>query len=170
MKRINVMMGLIAAGVLAGCQPGDASRPPTVRFGEEACDSCRMIISDERFAAALVTATGDALKFDDIGCLIQHEADQLRPDVTYWVRDSRSGEWLNAREATFVRSPSVVSPMGFGLAARPAGQPVDEPDARALRFHELPGLLADPSGPQEPDGSKTEANGAGANRRPASQS
>jgi copper chaperone NosL len=100
-----------------------------------------MIISDERFAAALVTSTGDALKFDDIGCLVEHEAGQLRPDVAYWVRDSQSGAWLNAREAIFVHSPSVVSPMGYGLAARPADQAADEPaagpDRRILRFHEL---------------------------------
>jgi copper chaperone NosL len=149
MKRINIMAWLIAAGLLAGCRPVDISRPPTVRFGEEACASCRMIISDERFAAALVTAAGEALKFDDIGCLLKHEAGQLRPDVAYWVRDSRSGGWLDAWEATFVHSASIVSPMGYGLAARPAGQAADKlttgPDGRELRFHELPGLITDPA-------------------------
>ena len=87
MKPILVLAGLIAAGLLAGCRPVDLSRPPAVRFGEEACASCRMIISDERFAAALVTATGEILKFDDIGCLIRQEADQARPEVVYWVRN-----------------------------------------------------------------------------------
>jgi hypothetical protein len=164
MRQINLTIGMIlAAGVLVGCQPGNASRPPTVRFGEEACDSCRMIISDERFAAALVTAAGDALKFDDVGCLIEHEAGRLRPEVTYWVRDSRGGEWLNAREATFVHSPSIDSPMGFGLAARPAGHEADKPaggpDARVLRFDELPGLLADSSRQPGSDRPSVKANG-----------
>jgi copper chaperone NosL len=141
MRRINATAWLIAAGLLAGCQRIDTG-PPTVRFGEEACAGCRMIISDERFAAAVVTADGDALKFDDIGCLIEHEADQVRPDAAYWVRDSRSREWLDARQAVFVHSPSVASPMGFGLAARPPGPAADEPAGRTLRFDELPGFLA----------------------------
>jgi copper chaperone NosL len=174
MRRINIVAGMITVAVLVGCLPSNSNRPPTVRFGEEACDSCRMIISDERFAAALVTATGDALKFDDIGCLVEHEAGQFRPDVTYWVRDSRSGEWLNAREATFVHSPGISSPMGFGLAARPSGQQVDEPaagpDSRMVRFHELPGLLADPSRQPGSDRPKDEADGAGSVRRPPSPS
>jgi copper chaperone NosL len=104
-----------------------------------------MIISDERFAAAVVTATGEALKFDDLGCLIEHEADQIRPDGSYWVRDFGSREWLNAREATFVHSSSIASPMGFGLAALASGQVSDGPAGKSLRFHELPGALADRS-------------------------
>jgi copper chaperone NosL len=141
MRPIIGMTGLIAAGLLAGCHRIDAG-PPTVRFGEEACASCRMIISDERFAAAIVTATGDALKFDDIGCLIEHEADGVRPDTAYWVRDVQGREWLDARAARFVHSPSVVSPMGFGLAARADGPATNGPDGRTLRFDELPGFLA----------------------------
>ena len=148
MKPIGALAGLIAAGLLAGCRPVDLSRPPAVRFGEEACASCRMIISDERFAAALVTPAGDALKFDDIGCLIQQEAGRARPEVAYWVRGSQGQGWLNAREATFLHAPGVASPMGYGLAAIPAGQPADGPAAdptrRTLRFSELPGFLADP--------------------------
>jgi len=138
---------LIVLGAFCGCHGVDTSRPPSVRFGEEACASCRMIISDERFAAALVTATGDALKFDDIGCLIQHESNQIRPEIAYWVRDYKGKGWLNAREATFIRSASVLSPMGHGLAALPAGHIAEElvtsPPGRSMRFSELPGFVED---------------------------
>ena len=155
MRPINVMAWLIAAGLLSGCQPICANRPPAVRFGEEACAECRMIISDERFAAAVVTATGEAFKFDDIGCLVEHEANQTASDSAYWVRDFRSREWLNAREATFVHSSSIASPMGFGLAALAAGEVSDGPAGRRLRFHELPGTLADRS--REPVADRTTA-------------
>jgi hypothetical protein len=76
-----------------------------------------MIISDERFAAARVAASGEAKKFDDIGCLVEHEAGELRTDVTYWVRNYREPEWLDARVAVFVSAPSLASPMGHDLAA-----------------------------------------------------
>ena len=156
MRRIDIRVWLIAAGLIAGCRPVDVGRPPTVRFGEEACASCRMIIGDEHFAAALVTPAGEALKFDDVGCLIEHEAGRLRPDVAYWVRDAASREWLDAREARFVHSPSVASPMGFGLAAHPADRAAGEPNARMLRFHELPGFLADRLREAESDRPKAE--------------
>ena len=156
MRRIPIRVWLIAAGLIAGCRPVDISRPPTVRFGEEACASCRMIIGDEHFAAALVAPTGDSLKFDDVGCMVEHEAGRLLPDVAYWVRDAASREWLDARGARFVHSPSVASPMGFGLAAHPADRAVGEPNARMLRFHDLPGFLADRLREAESDRPKAE--------------
>jgi copper chaperone NosL len=161
MRRINGKVWLVTAGVLAGCQPVDTSRPPTVRFGEEACASCRMIISDERFAAALITATGDALKFDDIGCLIQHEEGQIRSDVNYWVRSFRGQEWLKAHEAMYLHGTRVTSPMGHGLAALPATRATEElaatdPTRRILRFRELPGFLADPRREAASDLSRSE--------------
>jgi copper chaperone NosL len=147
MRRTIGVAGLIVAGMLGGCQRVQDGRPPKVRYGEEACAFCRMIISDERFTAALRTETGDVLKFDDIGCLIQHEPDQLRPGVTYWVRDWSGPGWLKARDATFIHCASVVSPMGHGLAAIPRGRSsgalVSGPTSRTLQFNELPGFLAD---------------------------
>jgi copper chaperone NosL len=156
MRRIDIRVWLVAAGLIAGCRPVDIRRPPTVRFGEEACAWCRMIIGDEHFAAALVAPTGDALKFDDIGCLVEHEAGRLRPEVAYWVRDAGGRGWLDAREARFDHSPSVASPMGFGLAAHPDDRAADESNARMLRFHELPGFLADRQREAESDRPKSE--------------
>lgn len=142
MRRVIGMTWLIAAGLLAGCRPIEHG-PPTVRFGEEACAACRMIISDERFAAAVVTADGDVRKFDDIGCLVEHESGRIPPDAACWVRDSRSGEWLDARQAIFIHSPSIASPMGFGLAARPTDAAADESAGWKLRFDELHGFLTE---------------------------
>jgi copper chaperone NosL len=147
MKPITGIPWLVAAGFLAGCQPVDPDRPPTVRFGEEACAACRMIISDERFAAALITGAGDTLKFDDIGCLIEHQGGRVGPDVACWVRNFNGQEWLKAPSATFLHSPSVDSPMGYGLAALPGGHQAHElatrPDSRSLKFDELSGFLAE---------------------------
>jgi copper chaperone NosL len=147
MKRLRGCAYLVSSSLLAGCGTADQSRPPNVRFGEEACAFCRMIISDERFAAAVVIKTGEALKFDDIGCLILHEASQVRPGAAYWVRSFAGHDWLNAREATFVHSTRVRSPMDHGLAALPTAQAADElskdTSGRTLRFSELPSLLGD---------------------------
>lgn len=104
-------------GVPIGCQPNGRVSPPSLRLGQEACARCRMIISDARFAAALTTEAGDTAKFDDVGCMVEHEAGAFRATTVYWVRDFKSDAWLDAREAIFVRSKEINSPMGFGLAA-----------------------------------------------------
>jgi copper chaperone NosL len=134
----------------AGCGPADTSRPPSVRFGEEACAFCRMIISDERFAAARVSAGGEVLKFDDLGCLLRHEATQTQPAAAYWVHDFRGQDWLNAREAIYVASGRVASPMGYGLAAVATAQAAREMATalagRTLRFGDLAGFLRETRG------------------------
>jgi copper chaperone NosL len=117
-----------------------------------------MIISDDRFAASVVTDTGEAFKFDDIGCLIQHEASQIRPRAAYWVCSFAGRDWLDARGATFVHSARVRSPMDHGFAALPTREAARElfqdASARTMRFTELPWRLGDQ--PSEParDGSK----------------
>jgi copper chaperone NosL len=149
MKRIIGSAWLLWTALVAGCRPADTSRPPVVRFGEEACAHCRMIISDERFAAARVSADGQALKFDDIGCLLKHEANEVQPAAAYWVHDFRGPEWLTDGGAIFVHSANVASPMGHGLAAVPTAQAARElatdPASRTLRFEELAGFVAETS-------------------------
>jgi copper chaperone NosL len=147
MTRIGPAALLAWTFLLAGCGPTDKNRPPTVRFGAEACAHCRMIISDERFAAARVGLDGEILKFDDFGCLLEREANDVRPAAACWVHNFRGPQWLNARAAIFVAAPNVVSPMGHGLAAVPSVQEARElatdPASRTLRFSELPGFLAE---------------------------
>jgi copper chaperone NosL len=152
MRRLSGAACLIVSGLIAGCGIADPSRPPNLRFGEEACAQCRMIISDERFAAAVVIETGEVLKFDDIGCLIRHETDNARPVAVYWVRSFGGSGWLNAHTASFVHLTKVRSPMDYGLAALPTAQAAqelaDDPAVRPLRWDDLPGFLGNP--PREP--------------------
>jgi copper chaperone NosL len=114
-----------------------------------------MIISDERFAAARVTASGETLKFDDIGCLIQNEGGGLRADVTYWVRSYRDQAWLSAPEAVFIHARSLASPMGHDLAAFSTTLAAEELAAEArgeiLRFHEIPAVVKDGQPAKSPD-------------------
>jgi nitrous oxide reductase accessory protein NosL len=73
--------------------------------------------------------------------------------VAYWVHDFRNPEWLNAREAIFVHSANVASPMGHGLAAVPTAQAARElavdAASRTLHFEDLAGFVADNSPERE---------------------
>ncbi len=98
------------------------------------CAFCKMAISQKRYAAELVEASGNVFKFDDIGCMV-HFAEQrswiARPPVRF-VHDYGSPAWLEASRASFVLSPEIPSPMASGLIA------VKDPaqaEQYAARFH-----------------------------------
>lgn len=118
MKRVAwCVLWLLVVG-LAGCGgSADTSRPPAIAYGEDVCDRCKMIISDERFAAAYWTTDGAARRFDDIGGMVAHYVDSGDAVASFWVHDYVSGEWITAETATYVVAGGLHTPMGFGVAA-----------------------------------------------------
>jgi copper chaperone NosL len=143
MKRVCLLAAVALACLPAfvGCSDDG---PPTVRYGHEECGYCRMIVNDDRFAAAAVTPGGEAKKFDDISCLVEYAGEN--PGVTaLWVRGYRSGQWHKAREVYFAYGPKLQTPMGAGLAVVPTKAEADQLAAewggKVLRFDELAEFL-----------------------------
>jgi copper chaperone NosL len=112
---------LLIAGAAAGCRGEAELAPPEIRYGESVCVECDMIISDERFAAAILVEGPrgpEARLFDDIGDLLAHE--KGRPELRVlarYVHDLGTREWLEAGSAVFLRSPTLHTPMVSGIAA-----------------------------------------------------
>ncbi len=125
-------------------------KPPDIRYGEDMCDQCRMIISEARFAAAYVTSSGEVRRFDDIGGMLRFRAEHNEDVAVYWVHDYETEEWLKADQAYFVVSDGVQTPMGFGIVAlgdrQRAQRLAEEKQGKVLTFEEL---LAQPP-PSEP--------------------
>lgn len=108
---------LVVVLLLAGCNPGSAG-PVAIDTAHDACDHCRMIISDTRFAAQIVAPGEEPRLFDDIGCL----RDYVRrhspiPQARVFVADHRTGEWIDAARAIYTRSTAVKTPMASGIIA-----------------------------------------------------
>jgi copper chaperone NosL len=124
---------LLALLLLPGCAQGTAEiSPPDIRYGEDVCAECNMIISDPRYAAAyaheISAGRYEQLAFDDIGDMLVHAAKHPEHKVVGWyVHDYKSEEWLEAPSAHFVVSSEIVTPMGHGFAAS-----ATEEDAQAL--------------------------------------
>lgn len=117
---LALLLFLVAGCGGAAIQPDTA---PEIRYGEDICERCGMIVSDERFAAGLVVETApheyEHRIFDDIGEMFAYateQADELNV-VSYFVHDYNSKAWIDAQEAYFVVSEELHTPMGFGLAA-----------------------------------------------------
>lgn len=125
MKRYTRSLVLVIILLLAACGGAAVTpeMPPAIRYGEDICDHCGMIINDERFAAGVVVQTQpqhyEHRIFDDIGDMLAyaHEIEAPLEIVAYYVHDYQSREWLDARQATYVQGDAMSTPMGSGLAA-----------------------------------------------------
>jgi len=127
-ERLLVLLVLaLALAALAACAPQAVGEtPPDIRYGEDPCDRCGMIISESRYAASYVTPAGDVRLFDDIRDMLLHYEDSGEEAFIFWVHDYETMEWIKAEDAYFVQSADLVTPMGSGLAACAGREAADE--------------------------------------------
>jgi copper chaperone NosL len=92
---------------------------PSIAFGQAQCEECRMIVSDRRFGALVVTDHGRTLTFDSIECLRTFMARTGAPVAREtWVVDASVPGTLVAMEsATVLESDSTLNPpMGSAVS------------------------------------------------------
>ena len=106
-------LGLVGCGAAANTTP----QPPTIHYGEDICEFCGMIISDERFAAGYLTADGQSHIFDDPGNMFRAYLQKQTEVTAFFVHDYEDVQWIRAETAHFVLSPNLVTPMLTGLTA-----------------------------------------------------
>lgn len=107
---------LLISVIAINCNTGEEALP-RIRYGEESCDRCRMIISEKRFASAYRTDDDILRKFDDVGCAVLHRVEQNEQVKQFWVYDYGETAWLDKTEAFFVSSRELLTPMGYGIIA-----------------------------------------------------
>ncbi len=107
---------LLASLPLSGC---GSQEPVPVTIGEDSCGQCRMTIADERYATELITKKGKIYFFDSVECLAGFYLEQDPEEVaSIWVTDFHTqARMIPAREAFFLRSKDLRSPMGMNLTA-----------------------------------------------------
>lgn len=104
--------------MLSACQSGNnADAPPVIRYGEDTCDECRMIINEARFAAGFINSDLETRRFDDIGCLLIYQRKHQESIKKTWVQDYQTQAWLPADSAVFIKSSEIATPMGHGIIA-----------------------------------------------------
>jgi copper chaperone NosL len=121
-SRPALCAALFVGSMAMGCaQPG----PGVIHYDSDACDHCRMTISDPGFAAQLVTRTGKVYRFDDPACLVSFAAaGRVAPaDVhSIWVNDhAHPDKLISAQDALFIVSYRIRAPMNGGMAAFGSG-------------------------------------------------
>jgi copper chaperone NosL len=123
-KFLRLAAILVLAGLLLGsvaCRSNDQGevRPPEIHYGEDMCEFCGMIISEERYAAGYLTEDGQEHIFDDIAGMVQahRQAPDGSPVVAFFVHDYENITWIRAETAHYVLSQELPTPMLSGLAA-----------------------------------------------------
>jgi copper chaperone NosL len=94
-------------------------RPEELVKGRDLCGTCRMPVSDARFAAQ-ITAPGELPRFfDDPGCFAEfiRTGAVKETGAVAWAADHRTGTWVRADRAIYTRVPNLTTPMNYGLVA-----------------------------------------------------
>lgn len=134
MTSINEMLFVMLLLLLAAC----SQKPAEIHYGSDECRHCKMMITDNRFVAQIVTDKGKAIKFDAIECMAVYHQDYRKTlkGARLWVSNyKKPGEWLSAATAQFVKSEVIKSPMGESLLALPSEE------AAAAHLRERTGTL-----------------------------
>lgn len=126
---------LLALPALSGCK--EETGPVKVRWGREFCAFCGMIVDDPRFAGQI--RGGPKRKvwlFDDFGdgvLWLSQQDFRDDPATEFWVGDSRTGQWLDAKKAFYLSGQKSPMAHNFGaIALREEG---------ALTYDEMAALV-----------------------------
>ena len=100
---------------LLGCSKSEIK--PVDIYPEDLCSHCRMAISDQRFAAEIITVADEVFKFDDFGCMerFKEKSSNLKIAATF-VKDYEMKNWIPCEHSTIVQT-SIKTPMGSGKVA-----------------------------------------------------
>ena len=109
--------------LLNACEKEKTTGADKVRWDREICARCAMAVSDRHYSAQVRGGKPEkkskVYKFDDVGCAIiwlddQNWKDDSRTEI--WVNQHKTGEWINAKTAWYVKMKNT--PMDYGLGAQ----------------------------------------------------
>ena len=114
---VVLMVGLIQLSQTVGW----GERVLHVTYMKSRCDYCQMLFQEERFGAELVTAGDSSLFFDATECLVGFLLSDKIPTaqvkMLWSVNYYMPGKLLDAKNAVYVNSPNIPSPMEVNIAA-----------------------------------------------------
>ena len=116
LQKLNIITILALASItIMSCNV----KPKEINYGVDSCDFCRMTIVDQQHAAQIVTEKGRVYMYDAIECMMNDMQEWERPAIKYsLVADyANPGQLTDAKEAKYLISKAIPSPMGAFLTA-----------------------------------------------------
>jgi len=126
MKAINFLISLSVLFYLIGCTP----KPEEINYGSDACSYCKMNITDNKFAAEIVSNKSKIFKFDSIECLLafKFEKSISQEEInSEWVCDfSNPGKFIELHNAYYLQNDELRSPMGLNVLCASTKEKLDQ--------------------------------------------
>lgn len=95
--------------------------PEAIKYGTDACHTCKMTLMDKKFGAELVTQKGKVYKFDDVNCMMNFYNATEDPSKEFKyklvVDFSQPEKLIQANDAFYLKSSAIKSPMASQIAA-----------------------------------------------------
>lgn len=112
LKHVSILAFLL---VLLGCN----AAPQPIDYGSDGCSYCKMTIVDNTHAAEIVTKKNKAYKFDATECMVNFMKDFDTSEIELYLSANYTepGTLIDAKNATFLISKNIPSPMGAFLSA-----------------------------------------------------
>jgi len=149
-KLLLSVIAITALGVLSGyllfSRGKQPPSEPKIYLNQDTCHRCRMLISDIRFAAAmLLSGENDFRKYDDIGCMLSEYVEERDKHevLAVIVHDYLSGKPIKAENAWFVVADveKLWTPMAYGVIAlenyEEAVKQAEKYDGEMMNWEEL---------------------------------
>ena len=113
MKKVIYTAFIFALCLFLSC----SIEPEQINYGTDACSFCKMTIVDQQHASQYVTKKGKQYKFDAIECMVndisEKGSDHL--EILLIADYPQPGKMSSAKEATYLVSKEIKSPMGANL-------------------------------------------------------
>ncbi|ARS35180.1 nitrous oxide reductase accessory protein NosL [Pontibacter actiniarum] len=117
MKTYQNILFILVGLLLFACKP----EPQQISYGQTNCGHCNMTVSDSRYGAELVNSKGKAFFFDSAECLAAYLNDNPKQEqeaAFVLVTDfTKPNTLVDAKQAAFLQSEQLPSPMGMFLTA-----------------------------------------------------
>lgn len=117
-KKIQIKTGITSSIILLFMSSCSNVEMDPIIINKDHCDFCKMMITDPRFPAEVITKKGRIYKFDDVDCLKSFVNNNDYEYESYFVTNYLPPHILhNATQLFYVKSADLRSPMGGNIAA-----------------------------------------------------
>jgi copper chaperone NosL len=106
----TLLASLTILFILASC---GSDTPKPIKLNSDACDFCKMTISNGKFAAELITEKGRYYKFDDVTCMVKYaKSNTVVAYKSFYVSDySKDNTLIPVEQSFFLKGGTISSPM-----------------------------------------------------------
>ena len=116
-NNFQIVFVLVIVITFVSCGSG----PEPISYGHDECEFCRMLITDNKYGAEIITDKGKAYKFDSIECMVEFSLVKNTLGDTnnkLLITDFYNpGNFIDARNSFYVKNDEFRSPMGLNVTA-----------------------------------------------------